>query len=401
MEVVIKPSKAKGNVTAPPSKSMAHRALICGAFTQKSVIRNVDFSNDIKATLDALKNLGSNVLIEKNIVTIGGLTFDTVPDNAVIDCLESGSTLRFLLPFCMSCGKKVTLKGSKRLFERPLTVYEDIAKGQGILFEKNEQSVTVCGSLKSGKYKVVGNISSQFISGLLFTLPLICGESEIEIVGNFESASYIDLTVASLLDFGVEIRCENNKFFVCKSNEYKSAEYTVEGDCSNAAFLEAFNYIGGNVIVEGLKTDTLQGDRVYKDIFEGLKNGQKQFDLSDCPDLAPVVFALSSVYGGAEFTGTKRLKIKESDRSEVMKTELLKFGIEIVVLENSVIVKKGELKVPKESLSSHNDHRIAMALTLLLSIKGGGLEGAEAVAKSFPNYFRDIKKLGLDVNEVN
>ncbi|MBE6787537.1 MAG: 3-phosphoshikimate 1-carboxyvinyltransferase [Ruminococcaceae bacterium] len=401
MTVTIKPSKAKGEIFAPPSKSMAHRALICGALSKNSIIRNIDFSADVKATLGALENLGANVDITDDGVIIGGLSLESVPNDAVIDCFESGSTIRFLLPFCMCCGKKVTIKGAKRLFERPLTIYEQIAKEQGILFEKGEQSLTVCGTLKSGTYKVLGNISSQFITGLLFTLPLLSNKSQIEIIGDFESESYIDLTLSVLDSFGVIVSRKDNTFYIEAKQKYNDCEYEVEGDCSNAAFLEAFNYLGGNVEVSGLKLDTLQGDRVYKQIFEGLKKGQKQFDLADCPDLAPVVFAISSVYGGAEFTGTKRLKIKESNRAEVMKTELSKFGIETVVLENSVIVKNGELKTPEECLQSHNDHRIVMALSLLLSITGGSIEGAEAVCKSYPNYFSDIKTIGIDVNEVN
>lgn len=400
MTVTIKPSKAVGIIKAPPSKSMAHRALICGALTEKSVIENIAFSKDIKATLGCLERLGAAVKIDGNTVELGGLKFENIPDNAVVDCFESGSTLRFLLPLCMACGKTVTLKGARRLFERPLTVYEDIAKEQGILFEKGEDFVKVCGKLKSGDYKVSGNISSQFISGLLFLLPLLSGDSTLTVIGKFESASYIDLTLCALTDFGVEIVRKDNVFYIRESQVYKNNNYTVEGDCSNAAFLEAFNYLGGNVEVTALKPDTLQGDRVYKEIFERLKNGEKQFDLSDCPDLAPVLFAVAAFFGGAEFTGTKRLKIKESDRAEAMKQELSKFGINVLVFENSVVVENGQIKTPKTVLDSHNDHRIAMALSLLLTLTGGILRGAEAVAKSYPDFYKQICSIGIDVNEA-
>ena len=401
MTVTVKPSRAFGIVSAPPSKSMAHRALICGALSKKSVITNIDFSKDITATLNCLEKLGAKVEIDGNTVTIGGLKLDAIPDNAELDANESGSTLRFLIPICMASRKTVILKGAKRLFERPLDIYESIAKNQDILFKKSENSLTVCGGLSSGEYSVAGNVSSQFISGLLFLLPLLKGDSTLTVTGNFESASYIDLTLQVLASFGVIIKRQNNSFYIKGDSSYSSQNYVVEGDCSNAAFLEAFNYLGGSVTVEGLYENTLQGDRVYKAIFEGLKNGQKHFDLSDCPDLAPVVFALSCLFGGAEFTGTKRLKIKESDRAEAMKQELSKFGIEVVVYDNSVIVKSGELKQPIKVLNSHNDHRIAMALTLLLTVTGGSISGAESVTKSFPNFYKIISQIGIDLNETN
>lgn len=401
MQVTVKPSKAVGEIIAPPSKSMAHRALICGALSVKSVIKNIAFSKDIEATLGCLKGLGAEVEIFKTQVTIGGLSLDNIPDNAVIDCIESGSTLRFLLPLCMACGKTVTLNGAKRLFERPLVIYEEIAKEQGIVFQKGEDFVKVCGKLQSGKYEVAGDISSQFISGLLFVLPLLSSDSSLTVKGKFESASYIDLTLSALQSFGIEIERKDNVFYIKSDKAYQNNNYTVEGDCSNAAFLEAFNYLDGEVKVMGLKPDTLQGDRVYKEIFEKLKNGEKHFDLSDCPDLAPVLFAVSAVLGGAEFTGTKRLKIKESDRANAMKEELSKFGIDVEVLEDSVIVNGGKIKKPTTALSSHNDHRIAMALTLLLTLTGGKIEGSEAVAKSYPDFYKQISKIGIDVNETD
>ncbi len=401
MTLNIKPSKAVGTVIAPPSKSMAHRALICGALSEKSIIKNVAFSKDIEATLNCLKALGAKVKTENDTVEIGGLKLSNIPDNTELYCNESGSTLRFLLPVCMACGKRVVLKGERRLFERPLGIYEDIAKSQNILFEKTEESVTVCGKLNACKYSVAGNISSQFISGLLFVLPLLLGDSQLAVTGAFESASYIDLTLDCLKAFGIEIKCENNTLYIKGESAYCSTDYTVEADCSNAAFLEAFNYIGGEVKVEGLNPETLQGDRVYKDIFEGLKEGEKGFDLSDCPDLAPVVFTLAAVYGGAEFTGTKRLKIKESDRAQAMKDELHKFGIALDIFENSVVVKNGQLKKPNLPIDSHNDHRIAMALTLLLTVTGGSINGAEAVAKSYPDFYTKICSIGIDINETD
>lgn len=401
MDIKITPSKAVGEITAPPSKSLAHRALIFGALSEKSVIKNVAFSKDIEATLNCLKSLGASVLVNENTVTVGGLDFKNIPENAKLPCFESGSTLRFFLPFCMAAGKKITLFGAKRLFERPLTVYEKVAKEQGIEFLKTEDSVTVCGNLKSGEYSVAGNISSQFITGLLIALPLLSGNSRLEVTGKFESASYIDLTLQTMEEYGIKINRNGNLFEIKGNQKLKNSELTVEGDCSNAAFLEAFNYLGGNVAVNGLNRNTLQGDRVYKDIFAGLKNGIKEFDLSDCPDLAPVCFAVAAALDGGVFTGTARLKIKESDRATAMQTELSKFGINVFVEENRVIVENGILRKPDKVLNSHNDHRIAMALSLLCTLTGGTVAGAEAVSKSYPDFFGKIQSLGIDVNEVN
>lgn len=396
MIVTIQKSKASGTVAAPPSKSMAHRALICGALSSGSKIENIEYSNDILATLDCLAVLGANIEKNGNIITLGNLN-PFGAKSATLDCRESGSTLRFMIPLCMLSGAKITLVGSKRLFARNLTIYEEIANQNGIVFEKGESSLTVCGKLGSGNYKVAGNISSQFISGLLFALPLLSGDSTLEITGEYESEPYVDLTLKALDDFDVNIEKCGRIYKIKGNQKYISQNMTVEGDYSNAAFLEGFNLLDGDVIVTGLEVASLQGDRIYKQMYEGLKNGEKQFDLSNCPDLAPVMFALSSVYGGAHFTGTKRLKIKESDRAAAMAQELAKFGIKVDVGDNDVTIHSGELKTPTEILCGHNDHRIVMALSLLCTLTDGSINEAESVAKSYPDYFEKIKSLGIVV----
>ena len=402
MRVIVNPSKAEGTVKAPPSKSLAHRALISGAFTNGSEITNIAFSKDISATLSCLESLGAEIEINKDSVKIGSLDLMNVKDNTELFCNESGSTLRFMIPICLLTGKRITLKGAKRLFERPLGIYEDICKSQNILFDKKEDSLTVCGKISSGNYRIPGDISSQFITGLLFALPLAEGFSILEITGKFESASYIDLTLDVLSKFGIRITRMNNRFIIPGNQKYQSRNYKVEGDCSNAAFLEAFNYLGGNAVVEDISQNTLQGDRVYKEIFEDIQNGKREFDLSDCPDLGPILFAFAAANGGAKFNGTARLKIKESDRSEAMKEELAKFGINVIVEENSVTVENGILNKPAEILNGHNDHRIVMSLAVLATLVGGEIQGAEAVTKSFPDFFDVLKtlKLGIEIYEA-
>lgn len=401
MKVKIFPSVAEGTVTAPPSKSIAHRALLCGALSSGSTVSNIAFSKDISATVECLSALGAYCEANESNIKIGGLNITDPTDTAVLNCNESGSTLRFLIPLCLISGKKIKFVGAKRLFERPLSIYESICQEQGIFFEKSENGLTVCGKLKSGNYRIRGDISSQFISGLLFALPLLDGISIIEIIGKFESESYIDLTLQVLSEFGIKITRVGSRFIMLGNQRYQSRDYTVEGDCSNAAFLQALGFIGGKVTVEGISENTLQGDRVYNEIFASLENGIREFDLSDCPDLAPILFAVSAVKGGATFTGTARLKIKESDRSEAMAQELKKLGIEVEVGENRVRVVSSPLKSPAEALCGHNDHRIVMALAVLCTLVGGEIEGAEAVAKSYPDFFDVIKqlKIGLEIYE--
>ncbi len=399
MKVTIEKSTASGKVSAPPSKSMAHRLLICGALSENSVILNLSESKDITATVECLNNMGAKVEFDGDTVKIGGMIPQSINGKAELFCNESGSTLRFLLPLCMMSDEKITLTGSARLFERPLSAYEEICREQGIEFEKNANSVTVCGKLKAGDFTVAGNISSQFITGLLFVLPLLNGESTLTVTGDFQSASYVDLTLDAISCFGVDIVRKNNVFYIKGNQKYQNRTVCVEGDYSNAAFLDAFNLLDGIVSVSGLKNDSLQGDRVYSDMFKGLSNGEKSFDLSDCPDLAPVMFAMAAYMGGATFTGTARLKIKESDRASAMAEELSKFGIKVTVGENSVTVHNGTLQKPDCVLYSHNDHRIVMALSLLCSVTGGEIDGAEAVAKSYPDFFERISELGIKIKD--
>ncbi len=402
MLVKISPSHGIGTVTAPPSKSMAHRALLAGALSAGSVVGNLAYSKDIEATLACLQALGATIKRTGDTVHITGTKPSAIPAGAVLPCHESGSTLRFLLPLCMLADKPITLTGSRRLFERPLSVYEDIAHSQGIIWEKGENTIKVCGKLHSGEFTVPGDISSQFITGLLYALPLLDGDSRLTVVGHFESASYIDLTLSVLSTFGVEIRRDDNVFIIPGGQRPQACEYTVEGDCSNAAFLEGLNVLGGNVKVVGLSLNTLQGDRVYQDMYRDLLAGQREFDLSDCPDLGPVMFAMAAAKGGSTFTGTARLRIKESDRSAAMAEELAKFGIRTTVEDNRVIVHPGVLATPTVPLYGHNDHRIVMSLALLCTVTGGTIDGAEAVTKSYPNFFEILKSLqiGLSIHET-
>lgn len=400
MIATIEKGTAYGRVEAPPSKSVSHRYLICGALSGGSVIKNVAFSEDIKATLNCLKALGAECDIDGSTVKIGGISPDKAVKSTELFCNESGSTLRFLIPLCLLFGQKITLKGTERLMSRSLAVYKDMCLSQGIEFSEDKESITVCGKLSAGKYSVRGDVSSQFISGLMFALPLLENDSIIDITGAIESGSYLGMTVKALADFGIRIsRTDEHTVFIKGNQTYKPRTLCVEGDYSNAAFLEAFNSVGGNVAVTGLKKDTCQGDAVYRKLFGKLVRGCPEIDISDCPDLAPVLMAVAAANNGVRLTGTHRLKIKESDRGKAMAEELSKFGCSVKVYENEIEVKKRGITTPTDILSGHNDHRIVMALSLLCSITGGSISGAEAVNKSFPDYFRRLASLGIKVEE--
>ena len=398
MKVIIQPSRAHGVVTAPPSKSMAHRLLICaGLSAGESTVRSLAYSKDVEATIACLRALGADIRTDGDIAVIRGVDLTQYADKtADLNCNESGSTLRFFIPLCLLDGARHTLRGSEYLFTRPLSVYEQIAADQGIIFDKETDSLTVQGRLQSGDYTVPGNISSQFITGLLFALPLLRGDSTIRLIPPVESRSYIDMTVAALKTFGIQITADGDTYTIRGNQQYRPMDVTVEGDYSNAAFFEALNYAGSDVSVNGLNPDSLQGDSVYKILLKNIKQQNKSIDISDCPDLGPVLFAVAALCGGGEFTGTYRLRFKESDRAEAMREELKKFGVTVEVGENTLRVG-GELRAPDEPLSGHGDHRIVMALAVLCTVTGGVIDGAEAVSKSFPDFFDKLKDLGVDI----
>lgn len=398
MKATIIPGKAEGTVLAPPSKSMAHRMLMGAGLSEGiSVIQNIDLSEDIKATLGILEALGSEYAIEGRTVTMKGIGGKKIEVSRVLDTKESGSTLRFFIPILLSGGGKSKLTGAKSLFSRPLGIYEEICKEQGIFFQKTEDSLEIDGQLKATHYKVPGNISSQFITGLLYALPLLKGDSVLEVIPPVESKAYIEMTLEALEAYGIQVDRKENTYYIAGDQKYHAVNGMVEGDYSNAAFLDAFNLIGGHVQVEGLKEDSLQGDKIYHSYYQALMSDNPVIDLAECPDLGPILIGMAAANGGAIFTGTRRLKIKESDRGTVMAEELKKFGIRVEVLENQIVVYPGRLQEPKEILDSHNDHRIAMTLATLCTLTGGTIDGCMAVNKSFPGYYDTIQKLGIQV----
>ena len=399
MNVTINRGKAQGKIIAPPSKSVAHRMLICGGLANaKSTITGINNSEDVQATLDCLAAIGVQY---KHVGDVLEITGREVKKNKQIQeffCRESGATLRFFIPLALLTGKKSIFYGSQSLLSRPLSVYQGICKEQDLMFVKEKDRIILEGPLRAGNFKVQGNISSQFISGLLFALPVLKKDSQISITQPIESHSYIDLTINVMRKFGMKIEWKNERtLYIPGGQKYSPVVDSVEGDYSNAAFFSALNILGGDVEIEGLSENSVQGDRIYSKYFEMIKKGTPSINISDCPDLGPVLFALAAANNGGIFTGTRRLRIKESDRCDAMAEELRKFGVLVAVNDDDVVVFPKEFHKPTAVLNGHNDHRVVMALAILCTIFGGEIEGAEAVNKSFPDFFEKLQSVGIDV----
>lgn len=394
--MIVKISKgvANGQITAPPSKSYAHRLLISSALTKSGCkVNNVAFNNDILETLNCLKSLGANFIVKENSVEFFSCDLGK---NKNFICNESGSTLRFLIPISMVYNESVVFSLGERLFNRGISVYEEIFKEKGIKIHKEDNKIVVSGKLTAGNYKVRGDVSSQFISGLLFSLPLLEGDSTIEVLYPFESKNYVDITLDVLKEFGIHIERKENFFYVKGNQKYLEKDTFVEGDYSNSAFFHALNYLGGNVLINGLNKDSKQGDKEYLQVFERLKNKDFPINLSNIPDLAPIVFCLSASLQGGTFVGTKRLELKESDRRKCVKEELEKLGITLNI-DGDLVSVDNNISELKSIINSHNDHRICMAFAIILTQIGGKIAGAESVNKSYPNFFDELSKLGIGI----
>lgn len=397
MIAAFSPCRLGGTIEAPPSKSMAHRYLIGAALSgQVCTLSGIDYSEDILASMDCLKALGAKLTVSGDKVTVDPGHFMQVEPEP-LQCRESGSTLRFFIPLALCLGRSVALKGSPRLLERPLSVYETLCRENGFEFQKGTDSLMVCGKLRGGAYTLRGDVSSQFITGLIFALVHLGEDASVHILPPFESRSYIHLTICALRSFGANVDFADEYTIEIKPSRMHAYAGKIEGDYSNAAFLEAFNCLGSAVRVENLNPGSLQGDRVYRGYFEALSEQMPTIDLSDCPDLGPILFALAAMKNGAIFTGTERLKAKESDRGMAMHEELTKLGGGLLFGSNTITVPKQVLRYRGVPLEGHNDHRIVMALSVVLSKLGGAIQGAEAVRKSYPGFFEDLKSLGAEV----
>lgn len=447
MRAILYPSEISGRVAAPPSKSMAHRALICAALAKgESRVLNLSASQDITATLAAMRLLGASAadmdapecrrgaaaayahwsgertvsgpgsLILKGT---GGLPF--APVSGPVDCCESGSTLRFLIPLFSLTDAPVRFTGRGRLMERPQGVYARMFAERGLGFAQDADGITVRGALSAGEYTLAGNISSQFISGLLFATPLMEAPSTIEVRAPFESRSYVDLTTDAMQKFGVKVSVRARKdgsatYKVAAPQHYAAADMDVEGDYSQAAFLAVLGSTVGGITITGLPSGSHQGDRVILDIVKqcGAKFERSgshvtfhrsllkavEIDLADCPDLGPVLIALGCFCSGTTIIrNAGRLRIKECDRIAAMQEELAKMGGTVKADGDTLTIEGCALHKPTAPLNGHNDHRIVMAMAVAALAAGqpAVIEGANAVNKSWPDFFEVIKGLGAHV----
>lgn len=422
--IQVENSKLKGIVKVPPSKSMAHRAIICAALgSGVSIIENIDYSDDINATIDGMISLGAYIEKEGDRLTITGAFNEDNKRSSVrtIDCNESGSTLRFLVPVSLLFDGMTKFVGRGNLGKRPLDTYYNIFKEQGISYSaaQDKLNLMVKGLLSSGEFILPGNISSQFITGLLFTLPLLEGDSKIIISTDLESKGYIDLTLSCMKDFGISIENNDYKEFIIKGNQkYVSRNYRVEGDYSQGAFYLCADALGSEVEIKDLRLDSLQGDKEVIEILErmGAKFNCEDnlsckvqnelvstlIDGSQCPDIIPVISLVAALSKGrTEIINAGRLRIKECDRLKAVATELNKLGAKIQEKEEGLVIDGVQELEGGVEVWSWKDHRIAMTLAIAATRckKPIIIKDYDCVAKSYPGFFEDYKMLGGAVNE--
>ena len=390
MNITIFPKKLRGAVDIIPSKSQAHRYLICAAFADAPTqIICPDVNRDIEATVACLNALGA--AIERTDNGYNVLPLKTRPNKAVLPCGESGSTLRFMLPIAGALGVTADFLLEGRLPQRPLSPLWEEMERMGCKLEWISKDVLRCtGALKEGMYCIDGSVSSQFITGLLFALSLIPGKSALNITGNIESKPYIDMTLEALTDFGVSI--DNNELF--GQFPFKTpGTKKIEGDWSNGAFFLVANAIGNQIDVAELNQHSKQGDRAVLDILRKLASFT-EIDAKDIPDLVPILSIAAAASKGAKFYNIRRLRLKESDRVQSVMDMLSAFGITSEAEENTLTVYPGSFKGC--TVDSANDHRIAMAAGIAATIASDPVTiiNAQCVAKSYPAFWDVYRNLG-------
>ena len=411
--IVISPQKLSGSIKIPPSKSDAHRAIICAALSKGiSTIKPVYLSDDIKATIKSVSKLGAKIdLISNKLIINGENTFSK--QNIIINCQESASTLRFLIPVAAARGVKSTFVGTGNLPSRPIGVYLNCLPQFGVNFQTNSGlPLKLSGKLRAGNYKIPGNISSQFISGLLFALPLLNDDSTIEITNSFESSAYVDMTINTKSQFGINIETLPYEYKISGKQKYRPNNYIIEGDYSQAAFFISAAILGNKIKILGLNKNSHQGDikaiKIFKDFGANIKwsfneliispsvlHGIK-IDASQIPDLVPIL-AVTACFaeGTTEITNAARLRMKECDRLNAISKTLNKLGANIKETQDGLIIK-GVKSLKSGTVDSFNDHRIAMALSIAAIMADGDIRitNAQSINKSYPTFFEDYNKLG-------
>ncbi len=412
-KVRISPRKLSGNVSVPPSKSDAHRAIICASLAKgESVVGPVEMSEDIKATISCMKNLGAKIEADGRTLHIDGRdTFGV--KSAQLDCSESGSTLRFLIPVAAAGGVEAEFTGHGKLPGRPIGVYTDQLPVKGVRCETSGGlPLRITGKLSSGVFEIPGNISSQFITGLLLALPLAEGDSEIRLTSGLQSVGYVNMTLKAMRDFGVAVESTENGWRIKGGQEYVPGSYEVEGDWSQAAFFMTAAALGSEITIDNLSLDSIQGDKECVDIYRRLgavieeKNGILKMspgklrgislDASDIPDMVPAFAAAAAVAEGKTvITGAERLRIKESDRLKAVRDCLSRMGADISETPDGLIIN-GKERLSGGFVEGYNDHRIvmSMAAAAVACENDVVITDMESVRKSYPSFFEDYRKLG-------
>ena len=424
-KVKIIPTKLQGTVQVPSSKSMGHREIICaGLAAGTSIVDNISMSKDIEATMRVLRAMNVSVdeipsMIEgRHALQITG-TGHPVASADSVDCGESGSTLRFFIPLGANLGCPLTFVGHGKLVSRPLQAYYDIFDKQFVQYfnDNGNLPLTVNGHLLPGKYELPGDVSSQFVSGLLFALPLLNGDSEIIITSPLESSSYVDMTLNCLAKYGVQIENvggAHRKYLVKGNQRFKAQDSKVEGDWSQAAFWTVAGSLGESVTASGVDFNSLQGDKAVVEIMQRMgaaittdagsvrvQHGATQatvIDAANCPDIIPILTVLAAVSKGTtHIINAGRLRIKECDRLAAMTSELNKMGAKITEEAEGLVIAglpqglKGGVEV-----DAWNDHRIAMSLAVAAQVCDEPivLTGAGSVSKSYPDFWQDYESVG-------
>ncbi|MDE6730897.1 MAG: 3-phosphoshikimate 1-carboxyvinyltransferase [Oscillospiraceae bacterium] len=414
MNIEIQPHKLIGTVKIPSSKSMAHRMLICAALSKGiSEISEIDSSKDIEATISVMQALGAVFEFreaEHKIIVTG---IQDIPGQAHADCNESGSTLRFLIPVAAALGVETTFTGQGRLPERPITPYIRELTKKNIRFQNQKIPFTIQGKLQPGRFELEGDISSQFITGLLLALPLLRERSEIILTSPLQSKPYADMTIQCMQQFGVSIKEKNGNYYISGTQQYHAQNLSVEGDFSQAAFFYVANAIGNQVILQNIPETSTQGDRRIVEIIEKTCYHQKtaedisetvsEINARDIPDLVPILAVLATFSERpTRIIGAERLRIKESDRLATTASMLNTLGGNVKILPDGLEIQPVD-SLHGGTVDSAGDHRIAMcaAIAATRATEPVTILGAECVAKSYPAFFQDYQKLGGKIHGIH
>ncbi|MBQ1351675.1 MAG: 3-phosphoshikimate 1-carboxyvinyltransferase [Oscillospiraceae bacterium] len=407
MKLKISPACLGGDVTPPPSKSQAHRAVIAAALAKgSSHIAPLSPSMDILATLGAVEALGASYEKKTGVVTgcdAVRIKAETLPQ---IDCAESGSTLRFLIPVALAVAGGGIFSGRGRLMQRPQEPYFHLFQEKGITYQQDVSTLTVEGTLPPGRYSLPGDVSSQFVTGLLFALPLLAGDSEIEITTPLQSKEYVTMTLDVLSHFGIQVHQKQMQhFWIPGGQRYCAADLQIEADMSQAAFFAAARVLGQPVTILGLNQDSKQGDKVIFSILKQLQaKGTQDVDVSQCPDLVPAIALVAALRDGelTILSNAARLRAKESDRLAAVTRQLNTLGANITEGPDFLRIQ-GVAALHGGETDSENDHRIAMMLAIGAAVAKGDviLTGAESVQKSYPSFWSEYVRLGGKITALD